>query len=239
MGLLDFFRGSAGTFKKHATRVANKRAQAADRWESMPALSAMGTSEAVEALLLRFTFRIDPSITDQEEKDAVLRAVVSCGDAAVEPTRAFLQRSDTIAWPTKVLQQLVDEEALISELLGVLEKMDTSYERDPQKKIQVLAQLEDLRDDRIAGSASRFFADANETSRFHAVGAALNQENAETQRPALLERLGAEESVRVCARILDGFIAQTWDLGEKAGEVREKLPPGYAIDGKGRVSRGS
>ena len=84
MGLFDFFKGGAGskgtastsTLRKHAARVANKRAQAPDRWDSIQALAQMGTPEAIEALLVRFSFQTDPSITDQEEKDAAFEAAI-------------------------------------------------------------------------------------------------------------------------------------------------------------------
>ena len=84
MGLLDIFsRNRGGPLAKHAGRVANKRAQANDRWDSIVSLSEMGTAEAVSALMVRFTYRIDPSITDQEEKDAVFQGIVAAGEAAV------------------------------------------------------------------------------------------------------------------------------------------------------------
>ena len=63
----------------------NRRAQAVDRWEAIQALARMQTPEAVEALLPRFTFYVDPSITDQEEKDAAFEGIVATGEAAVAP----------------------------------------------------------------------------------------------------------------------------------------------------------
>lgn len=231
MGLLDIF-SRKGPIEKHGGRVANKRAQNPDRWESIQVLAGLKSAEAVEALLRRFTFRMDPSITDQEEKDAAFQGVVAAGDVAVEPVRGFLKRADAISWPLKMLEQLLPPEAVVMELLDLLERMDTEYERDPEKKIQLLAYLEDRTDERIVPAVRPFLDDMNETVRFHAAGAVLTQDNAVDARGDLLDALVAEESVRVRVRILDGFVDQGWEIPEDRREdVRPKLPQGFALEG--------
>lgn len=238
MGFLGLFgKGGAGALKKHAARAGNKRAQAPDRWESIQTLGAMKTAEAVEALLVRFTFSVDPSITDQEEKDLAYRLVIDAGEAAVGPVRDFLRRSDSIAWPLKCLEPLVGAEELTTELLALVDKMDTEYERDPQKKIDVIGELEERRDPRILPAVQRFLEDANETVRFHAVATIFAQEGAEAAREALLATYLREDSVRVRVRILDGFIARGWDVASHVDAVRPKLPAGYAIDAKGKLTK--
>lgn len=233
MGLLDIF-SRKGALGKHAARVANKRAQAVDRAESIHALSSMKTAEAVEALLKRFTYRIDPSITDQEEKDTAFQGVVHTGDAAIEPVRKFLRASDTISWPLKMLEQLLPPEQVVNELLTLLDRMDTEYERDPEKKIQLIAYLEDRKDPRIVKAVAPFLEDVNETVRFHGAAAILAQDEAEQARDALLDALVKEESVRVRARILDGFLDHEWAVPkERIDEVRPQLPQGWAIDPQG------
>jgi hypothetical protein len=232
MGLWNIFsRDEQAALKKHAQRVANKRSQAPDRWESIHALAAMRSSEAIEALLVRFTYTTDPSITDQEEKDAVFDAVVQAEDVALEPVRRFLSRAESLGWPLKLLQSLLSPQDVLSELLRLLGKMDTEYERDPQRKIQVLAALEERQDPRIAEAAQRFLDDVNETVRFHAVGALLAQDDASQSKDPLLHALIKEESVRVRSRILDGFAQHQWSVGTSAKALQ--LPPAYRLDTKG------
>lgn len=232
MGLWNIFsKDSEAALKKHAQRVANKRSQAPDRWESIQALAAMHDSKAIDALLVRFTYTTDPSITDQEEKDAVFEAVVKAKDVALEPVRRFLARAESLGWPLKLLQSILSPEQVMSELLYLLSTMDTEYERDPQRKIQVLSALEEQQDPRIANAAQRFLDDVNETVRFHAVGALLAQQDAVQSRDALLQALAKEESVRVRARILDGCAQHQWSLGAQAKSL--KLPPAYRLDTKG------
>ncbi len=255
MGIFDWFGGKS-KFERHAARVANKRAQTPDRWESILYLRKQGTAEAAEALLQRFRFRIDPSITDQEEKEAALEGIVAAGQAAVEPVRRFLRRADSIAWPMKCLERLLPEDEVTAELIALLESMDTEYERDPDKKLQVLAALEERRDPRIGPAVLRFLEDVNEAARFHAVSTLLSQlppaRQAEGDAPsttdgdgpsesevaeALASLLEREESVRVRSRVLDAFAQRGWSLGKRAEALRPRLPAGYALDAEGRVHK--
>ncbi len=240
MGFLGLF-GKSGNLKKHVTRVANKRAQAVDRWDSIQALSAAKTEEAVEALITRFAFSIDPRITDQEEKDLAFRGIIGAGDVAIPPLLRSLKavKSDgSISWPIKMLKSLLDEERLTTELLALLEDMDTEYERDPEKKHQTLAQLSDRSDPRIRAAAVRFLDDVNEPCRFYAASAVLAQADAQEAQAELEERLIEEESVRVRAHILDGFIEHEYVVA-KADAIRPQLPSGYSIDGKTKRVRKS
>jgi hypothetical protein len=231
MGLFDFFgrKSGGGAVGKHGARAADKRAQAPDRWQSLRALGEMKSAEAVEALLQRFTFRIDPSITDQEEKDLAMHGIVSSGEVAVEPVRAFMRQSASIAWPVKMLQQLVSAEELVGDLLALLSEMSTDYERDPQRKIDVIMQLEDHRDARIRDAVQRFLEDANETVRFHAVQTLAGQAEIDEAREAFLALFTREESVRVRVRILDVCVERGWTVDPAA--MAGKVPSGYAIDG--------
>ncbi len=245
MGIFDLFGGKS-KFERHAARVANKRAQTPDRWESIQFLRKQGTAEAAEALLQRFRFRIDPSITDQDEKEAALEGIVAAGEAAVEPVRRFLRRAESIAWPMKCLEHLLPEEGVTGELIALLETMDTEYERDPDKKIQVLAALEERRDPRIGPAVLPFLEDVNEAARFHAVSTLLAQLeageeasglDAEQIREALGTLLEGEESVRVRSLVLDAFAERGWSLGDRAEALRPRLPGGYALDAEGHVHK--
>lgn len=237
MGFLDIFKGS-NPLEKHAARVANRRAQSPDRWESIQYLSKQKSAEAAAALLERFTFRVDPSITDQEERDAAFEGVLGCGSAAVDPLRAFLRKSDSIAWPLKALEKLRSAEEVTEELLALLSSMQTEYERDPDKKIQVIASLEQRKHPRIRTDVERFLGDANETVRFHAVATIYAQGSpGEALDDALVARMlevfGREDSVRTRARILDGFIAAVTPVPSESRDlVFGRLPDTHAMDAK-------
>jgi HEAT repeat protein len=237
MGLFDVFKGGGGGLAKHVARVANKRAQKHERWESIQVLASDGSDEALRALLTRFSLRVDPSITDGEEKNAAFLGVVQNGEAALGPVRDFLASSDTLAWPLKILKEIQSEEEVTTTLLELLAKMDTEYERDPQKKIDVIASFEERKDPRIVEAVTRFLEDMNETVRFYAVGAILTQDEADAALEAITKALVAEESVRVRIRMLDGYIEHGWTLGDVKEAASKKMPTGYTLGKKGEVRK--
>jgi len=237
MGLFDVFKGGGGGLQKHVTRVANKRAQKHERWESIQVLASDGSDEALRALLTRFTIRVDPSITDGEEKNAAFHGVVENGEAALAPVLDFLESSETLAWPLKMLKELQSPEEVTTTLLELLSKMDTEYERDPQKKIDVIASFEEGKDTRIVDAVTRFLEDMNETVRFHAAGAILAQDEADAALEAMTKAFLNEESVRVRLRMLDGYIARGWTLGDVKDEALKKMPTGYSLGKKGEVRK--
>jgi HEAT repeat protein len=243
MGLFDRFKagasdkktgGKASPAAKWADRV-EKRAQNYDRQEAITALSDMGTPEAVEALMKRFTFHIDPSITDQEEKEAAFQGVLRAGKGAIEPVRAFATKAESLAWPMKIVRELVDEGEYVEELLRWLARWDTEYSKFVDPKVQILRALEEYRSDRIRESVERFLEDVNEPSRFHAVSALFAQSDAAAV-PALLKLLVDEESVRVRTKIAEGLTSQGWEIPSDQREAAARaMPAPYGVDSRGRA----
>jgi HEAT repeat protein len=243
MGLFDLFKAGdkkagpkANPAAKWADRI-EKRAQNYDRQEAINALAELGTPEAVEVLLKRFTFHMDPSITDQEEKDAAFRGILRAGRAAVEPVRAFAAKAESLAWPMKIMDELLDEPEYVEELLKWLERWDTEYAKFVDPKVQILTALEEHKHPRIREEVERFLEDVNEPARFHAASTLLAQEDA-AAAPALARLLGDEESLRVRTRIAEGLASRGWEVPEDDREAARKgLPSGYVIDATGRVSK--
>lgn len=233
MGLFDFIskKGAQTPVQKLQAKVMDKRGMAPDRWDAIQALSKMDTEEAIEALLWRFTFKTDPSITDQEEKDAVFNAIVQKGPTAVGPLKRFIKKkSEPITWALKMLDRVLPAGEVLDILLELLRDMDTEYERDPDRKLQILAELETRKGPQVLDAVRPFVRDVNETARFHAVGALLAQQEIESTRQALLEALPKEESMRVKVRILDGLAVRGWSV-DPANTGR--LPDGWVIDANG------
>lgn len=89
MGLFDIFKrdrppGDDGKpadrkLGSLAKKASDKRSQAYDRDEALRALVELGTPGAAGALLRRFNLKVDPSITDQEEKQLAFDGIVSIG----------------------------------------------------------------------------------------------------------------------------------------------------------------
>lgn len=238
MALFGIFgrKSEESIIAKHGPRVANKRMQAQERWASIRALCELNSEDSIRALLKRFTFTTDPSISDQEEKDAICEHVVSAGDMSVAPLLELLRNPNlAISWPAKMLTLVSSKEFVTDSMLELLAEMHTDYERDPEKKIQTLAFLADLQDPRIGDAVKRFLEDVNESVRFRSVEALFAQEEVESFRTLLDDHLASEESMRIKAKVLDGFSKRSWSLSEKSRAVG--LPTGYQVSADGSISR--
>jgi HEAT repeat protein len=245
MGFFDRFKGSAAPEKRRGTPASKwadrveRRVQNYDRQEAIEALAAMGTADAVEVLLKRFTFHIDPSITDQEEKDSAFRGILRAGAQAVEPVRAFAGKAESLAWPMKIMRELLGTTEYVEELLRWLSSWDTEYAKFVEPKVQLLAALEEQRHARIVGEVEPFLEDVNEPARFHAAAAMLAQDDA-AAAPALIHLLLSEESVRVRAKVAEGLSAHEWVVpAPERDATRKALPGSFAIDAAGRVIKSS
>src|SRR5215471_21790785 len=198
MGLFDFLGKKkqddvAAPAKKVAVKdiarlsrlAGDKMAQNFDRQEAIEELAHAGTAEAAEGLLRRFAFTMEPSITDQEEKENAAEGIVNAGTAAIEPIRRYCARAESLTWPLKVLRRIVGEEQMADELLALLEEFDVEYMRNPEPKIQLISVLEEYPNDDVRVAVEPFLADVNEPVRFHATVTVFSM-NADQSVPALV-----------------------------------------------------
>ncbi len=234
MGLFDFLKRGSSPPPAQPTRpapskkiagpaklVADKRAQTYDRAEAIRELAAAKTPEAAEALLKRFTFSIDPSITDQEEKEAAFEGIVEVGRPMLEPVRAFCVKAEVLTWPLRILHAILSDEEYRDELLLLAESFDTEYARNVEPKLQVVSALADVSGDGVHVALEKFLDDVNETVRFHAVQSTFAQSNEESVRP-LLQMLEDEESVRIKNKVCEGFLLKGWKVPPDALEAASR-----------------
>ncbi len=203
-------------------RVAgNKQAQTYDRMEAIHQLSDMKTPEAAAALLKRFTFAIDPSITDQEEKDVAFQGIIAAGVDCVPAVVEFCVKAEQLVWPIKILRELLDDQAYEDELVELLGRFDTEYARNVDPKVQVIQALEEVVSEDVREAVAPFLEDVNETVRFHAVQTTFAQNDAESV-PALVKLLEAEESVRVKNKVAEGLLFRGWEIPAELRDAANK-----------------
>lgn len=246
MGLFDIFKGGSkgedrpkksNAAAKYAEAASSKRAQPYDRQEALQELSKLGTPEAAEALLRRFNFATDPSITDQEEKELAYEGILKVGKDAIEPIRAFAAKAESLRWPMRILKATLTEEELIGELIVWLSKWDTEYAKFIDPKLQLLEELSEHEDARIREAVEPFLQDVNEPARFNAAMAVLAQKDSQSL-PALIALLLDEESVRVRTKVADGIANLGWEIpDDQRDAVRKVLPPQFGVNGSGVVTK--
>jgi len=243
MGLFDFLgkkKGEPAPAKRASNRevarlerlVANKLSQNYDRQEAIEELSKMASSESAAALLKRFNWSMDPSITDQEEKESAAHGIAAAGENALDPIRDYCKRAESLTWPLKVLKEIVPPERYPEELLALLDQFDTEYVRNAEPKVQIIHTLESYPSDDVRVALEPFLGDASEPVRFTAVASVFAM-NDEISAPALVAALEEEESLRVKNRIAQGLAARGWAIPEELRDTcRKGLPPDYTLTGE-------
>lgn len=250
MGLFDLFKAKPRTkaggserpkaVDRDVARYAenlHKRAANYDRQEAMDGLSKIGTADAAAALLKRFTFVIDPSITDQEEKEQAFRAIVGVGPDALPAIREFCIKAESVTYPLKMMRELLDDDAFVGEVISMLEKWDTEYDRNVDPKIQLIEALEHVQDARVRPAVERFLEDVNEPARFQAVTTLLAQDAAQSAG-LLAKTLVREEAMRTVNRIAEGLATRQWPVPEAERKaLAGRLPRNFVLGDDGVVRR--
>lgn len=234
--------GAAGTSVSPAVmrlrkKVTNKYGQPQERMQAIKQLAAMHTKEAVSALLQRFTFRIEQTIGDEDEKRAVYEGIVECGELAVEPILEFLEKENAPYWPCKALRTIVGDEAAVTHLLRIIENMEAIFDRDIERRNELVSNLREFQDPRVREKLLAFLKDENEELRVHAVeglGGLAGEEIA----PVLVEKLLDEnETQRVKTAILNLLIEKKWKIKQGKEQVRKVIPETFWIDDVGVIHR--
>lgn len=246
MGLFDFLSkgkgekpARAGASKKGDKEIArfgrlvsNKLSQNYDRQEAIEELGRIATTDSAAALLKRFDWMMEPSITDQEEKESAVRGIVAAGEEAIEPIREYCKKAESLTWPLKALREIVEPDHFVEELLTILDLFDTEYVRNAEPKIQLINMLEEFHTEDVRIAVEPFLTDASEPVRFAAVTTIFAVGMVDSV-PALVAALEEEESLRVRNRIAQGLSERGWEVPEELAEACKKaLPPGFALDGQ-------
>ena len=239
MGIFDFLtknkseqppRPSQKEIARLERLLSNKLSQNFDRQEAITELGRMGTAQAATALLRRFDWVLDPSITDHEEKESCMRGIVAAGEDALEPIREYCQKAESLTWPLKVLRAIVTDDAKVAtELLNILDQFDTEYVRNAEPKVQLIQALEAYATDEVRNAIEPFLGDMSEPVRFVSA-TSLFTINDPQSLPALISALEGEESRRVQNRIAQGLADRAWHIpADSSPTLAKSLPPGFTL----------
>ncbi len=253
MGLFDFLKSGARQDSSGAKSdrkldslirsASDKRAQQYDRDDALRKLIAIGTAEAAEGLLKRFSVKVDPSITDEDEKQLAYEGIVAIGQglkgehaedekaalrsAVVEYSRNYCRTAENLTWALKVLRALQADDEYEAELLDLLTAHDTEYTRNVEPKVNLLGAIEALRGENARKAVEAYLGDVNETVRFHAVHTLFEQGDV-AAIPSLVAMLGEEESVRIKNKVADGFVRLGWRVpNELHAAFRARMAGSY------------
>jgi hypothetical protein len=270
MGLFDML-GIGGTAAEREARsiaklqkkVVEKFGPPENRQGAVEELGQLRTEAAIDALLMRFTIRIDPGITDDDEKKRTLDLIVDAGELALPSIKRFIATRDEISWPLKALGDLVPEFEVVKVLVDTLKKAAGEYARVPEKKVLLLHAAATHKGPELVAAALPFLEDMDDevviaAAHVIAVQAAQNQPAPGAAAPADAAaaeavtasiEVGREPLIQTFLRAheqknqrikdaLAGLLAEShWDVKGYTPKVEAALDGGYKVDSKGKVGR--
>ena len=238
MGLLELI-GFGPKLQRLQKKMMEKFGPPENRQGAIEELGAMRTEESVAALLMRYTFRVDPGITDDEEKARVLALIVQTGPTALEPVKKFILGRDEISWPLRALADLVPEAENVKFLVEVARKAGSEYSRVPEKKVLLLHALMNHKSPDISPAVLPFLEDMDDEVQIAAAEVIARQGDSAGREPLIQHFLKAHEGSNARVReALAGILADSqWDVKGYTPKVEAALPPAYKLDSKGKVQR--
>lgn len=230
-------RALPGPIARLRKKALNKYGQPQDRQQALRALAEIRSEEAASVLLERFTFRIEQTIGDEEEKQSVCDDLVRLGSVAVQPILRFLETENAPFWPIKALRRIIGDEQTVTHLLDIIDRCEAVFDRDIERKVLLVQNLREFCDPRVRDRLLAFSRDENEELRVQAVEGLMEmgqQEMADTMIDRLLD---PTETQRVKTSILNLLIEKKWKVRHRKEEVRKAIPPTFWIDDVGVIHR--
>lgn len=242
MGVFDFLFGKSDPYEKQGKALTNMYVQPNEREFIISQLRDDGTEKACQILLTRFSQNAPNTTVDLKEKETVYKSLVLLGketelDVAGIVKKHLKATEDRVNWPLKILTDLLTEEQLTEFIVELLSGLDTLYQRDPEKKHELLLRALEHQSPELSQQVIRFFDDANDTVRFAAIRAAFHQQESHEIIDALTTLWLEDDSIRNVKEIAQGFADnQEWLISkDKIEPISAAMPDGFAIHSDGYV----
>jgi HEAT repeat protein len=247
MSLFDIFKKKGDSdpaevlswsMKRRIKKAHNKYTPAEERYAALQGLAEDGSKPAIDALIKRFSFYVEPLTTDEREKEYVYDVLLGQGPEIIPQLIESIRTSDSLHWQLKLYHELASEREVLSTLIDIIEGYDTEYEKNPQRKIQIIASLGDWKTPEVAEVLLRFLEDVDEEVRYQTVQSLMRQDP-EIVRDRLMDVALEDESNRIRDFVIDGLIEREIPIKgySRRKEFEEMLGPDRLVDRQGRIKR--
>lgn len=241
MGFFGFGKSDNAMSKvdKLRHKATNAFGQALDRQYAMKALYQMGTPEALEALLQRFSINANVSIVDQDEKRELYEWLVSAGEKAVIPIENYVSKADGVYWPLRALKEIAGIDRAVESLLRALDRAETLDMRVNEQKAQLVSNLRDFEHPKVLERLKGLCRDKSDDVRMMALDGLLTYGEAEAL-PIVAERLlDPEESHRIRSVLFEQLVDHGWSLAAWQQAIQETgvMPGHYTFGARGEIAR--
>ncbi|HEX9306067.1 MAG TPA: HEAT repeat domain-containing protein [Anaeromyxobacter sp.] len=232
-----------GTLRKLAKRLTERYGPPENRQKAIAQLGDLGTPEALETLCLRFTVRVEPGITDDEEKETTRAILVDAREASIGPIEQFVTREEEgIAWGLRALADVAPAAKVREVALRELARLGRTYTRDPEKKLVLLKWLKEHHSGtggaEVEAALLPLLEDFSDDVRISATRALAALAPGESARDGLIQLLLRDrDNARVRGEVLDALAGLGADVKGYRPSVEALLVEPFFLDREGRVKK--
>ena len=224
---------------RHKKHIKSRFGQGEDRQKAIQFFRELGGKQGHLGLLERFMVNIEQSIRDEEEKESVFNILVGFGAEVVPAIEDYLNRKDAasvpITWPLKVLDAVAEPQEAVGVIVRALERMGTTYTREPERKVLLVSQLAGYDDPRVVPALIPFLRDRRDEVQLEALSV-LEQKADQATRESMLQLFTDEDTpLRLRVSIADALQRLGWSVKGYRKRVEETLPDGMHVDRSGRI----
>ncbi len=236
MDLFSFFRSSPGKqIEKARKKVKEPHGDPAPRINAAQRLREIGTSEAIMALLDRFTITASPSRQDEEEKEAVLSWLVEFGEKAVPSLIQFLKRDRQVYWPVRALEEILSEEKMTQTINEILRYHWENPPASSEPKTQLIRFLKESHSLELEETVRLYLEDEDDDVRLATLDYLFECPGDEVREAILQCYLDLEDRPRIRGHILERLAEKGWNVRGYRPSVEQTLPEGYSLTREGTV----
>jgi hypothetical protein len=247
MGLFGLFGSKEqrhqAALRKAAKKLTERYGPPENRQKVIDQLAELGTTEALETLCVRFTVRVEPGITDDEEKETTRRILVDARDAAIGPIERFVTEQDEgIAWGLRALAEVAPAQKVLEVVLRELARLGRTYTRDPDKKLVLLTWLREHHGGsggpEVEAALLPLLEDFSDDVRINAARALAALAPGEGTRDGLIQLLLRDrDNARVRGEVLEALAQLGADVKGYRPSVEALLVEPFFLDREGRVKK--
>jgi hypothetical protein len=208
-------------------------AQPEYRREAMDKLFDIGTEEAYDAVLMRFTVAASGAIADEDEKRELVDRLVELGAPVLGPVKSFIKTQQKITFPVRALARMVPKAEAIEFLTEVVRQYEPADHRSIEAKGTLLATLGDLAEPSQAPLFIPYLKDHSDDVQFNVIVVLERLANPEAREPFCEVCCGDEHAQRIQRRAAEALFKLEWSVKEHYERFHPELKSEYLLGKKG------
>mgnify|MGYP006270577835 CR=1 FL=1 len=236
MGVWDLFK-SKPPVEKASKQLREPYAQPEARETAMNKLFEIGTDEAYDAVLKRFTFNASGQIADESEKRQLVERLAATGQAVVPALQRFIRTESNLTFPIQALQQILPGPEVTEFLVETLQSHDPRDHRSTQAKTQLVVSLAELLPSDRAEVLVPYLHDHSDDVQFQVIVALEHLAHPPT-KDALIDVCCTDEHAgRIRRRAAQALAALEWSVKHRFEDFDPELRDEWQVTKKGSLSK--